>query len=179
MHIIVSFGISPNQENRYKCTIPNQQITLVPFCTVPSSAWAASFLHLHFSLAGHTSPVLMIQSEQEKGTGDWSMTLGRPPPGNSTPALVSTWLCPLSPGERPSEWGSIEANSLCRTQLMESPVGRGAGNSLWLLILPHKHDRNPPPVSNPGTMGYRTLGLECRTPHTQTQQTPPQPPAWA
>lgn len=52
-----------------------------------------------------------------------------PPPGCSAPALVSTWLCPLSASQRAAEWGSIETNSLCRTQLMGLPGlgGRGGG----------------------------------------------------
>lgn len=52
-----------------------------------------------------------------------------PPPGCSTPALVSTWLCLLSASQRPAEWGSIETNSLCRTQLMGLPGLDGRGGS--------------------------------------------------
>lgn len=82
-----------------------------------------------------------------------------PPPGCSVQALVSTWLCPLSASQRADEWGSIETNSLCRTQLMGLPgLGRrGAAVGLWLLILPHKHDRNLPPGICPVTKTNRPL----------------------
>lgn len=77
-----------------------------------------------------------------------------PPPGCSGRALVSTWLCPLSASQRAAEWGSIETNSLCRTQLMglPGPGRRGAAAGLWLLILPHKHARNLPPGICPVTI---------------------------
>lgn len=51
-----------------------------------------------------------------------------PPPGCSEPALVSTWLCPLSATQRAVEWGSIETNSFCRTQLMGLPRLGGGGH---------------------------------------------------
>lgn len=77
-----------------------------------------------------------------------------PPPGCSALALVSTWLCPLSGSQRAAEWGSIETNSLCRTQLMglPRPGRRGAAAGLWLLILPRKHARNLPPGIRPVTI---------------------------
>lgn len=70
-----------------------------------------------------------------------------PPPGCSAFALVSTWLCPLSASQRAAEWGSIETNSFCQTQLMglPRPGKKGAAVGLWLLILLRKHARNLPP----------------------------------
>lgn len=60
-----------------------------------------------------------------------------PPPGCSELALVSTWLCPLSATQRAVEWGSIETNSFCRTQLMGLPrLGRGGGHSGSLVTDP-------------------------------------------
>lgn len=77
-----------------------------------------------------------------------------PPPGCSALALVSTWLCPLSASQRAAEWGSIETNSFCRTQLMglPRPGRKGAAAGLWLLILRRKHARNLPPGICPMTI---------------------------
>ena len=84
---------------------------------------------------------------EAKGSGQGRLAGTGPPPGCSALALVSTWLCPLSASQRAAEWGSIETNSLCRTQLMglPRPGRRGATAGLWLLILPRKHARNLPP----------------------------------
>lgn len=85
--------------------------------------------------------------------GRWLVRIG-PPPGCSALALVSTWLCPLSASQRAAEWGSIETNSLCRTQLMglPGPGRRGAAAGLWLLILLRKHAKNLPPGICPVTI---------------------------
>lgn len=92
---------------------------------------------------------IVIKPEHDQPMGEEGRRLvgTGPPPGCSVLALVSTWLCPLSASQRATEWGSIETNSLCRTQLMGLPgLGRrGAAAGLWLLILPHKHARNLPP----------------------------------
>lgn len=63
-----------------------------------------------------------------RGKGQRKMMGTGPPPGCSALALVSTWLCPLSASQRAAEWGSIETNSFCRTQLMGLPrPGRKGG----------------------------------------------------
>lgn len=92
--------------------------------------------------------------DQTHGRRESSLAGTGPPPGCSALALVSTWLCPLSASQRTAEWGSIETNSLCRTQLMglPGPGRRGAPTGLWLLILPHKHAWNLPPGICPVTI---------------------------
>lgn len=88
------------------------------------------------------------------GKGQRKMMGTGPPPGCSALALVSTWLCPLSASQRAAEWGSIETNSFCRTQLMglPRPGRKGAAAGLWLLILRRKHARNLPPGICPMTI---------------------------
>lgn len=92
--------------------------------------------------------------DQTPGREERRLVRTGPPPGCSALALVSTWLCPLSASQKAAEWGSIETNSLCRTQLMGLPgLGRkGGAAGLWLLILPHKHARNLPPGICPVTI---------------------------
>lgn len=114
----------------------------------PLPFWFLQF-HQHWCKAWSSQSMIRPMREERKvlvGTG--------PPPGCSALALVSTWLCPLSASQRAAEWGSIETNSLCRTQLMGLPRlgGRGAAAGLWLLILPHKHARNLPPGICPATI---------------------------
>lgn len=66
---------------------------------------------------------IMIKPEQDHtlGKGQKRTTGNGPPPGCLALALVSTWLCPLSASQRAAEWGSIETNSFCQTQLMGFP----------------------------------------------------------
>ena len=98
-------------------------------------------------LSAPMQSMIKPKHDQTHGRGKTRLVGTGPPPGCSALALVSTWLCPLSASQRAAEWGSIETNSLCRTQLMGLPrVGKkGTAAGLWLLILPHKHARNLPP----------------------------------
>lgn len=107
-----------------------------------------------FVLSALMQSMIKPNHDHTHGRGERRLAGHGPPPGCSAWALVSTWLCLLSASQRAAEWGSIETNSLCRTQLMGLPrVGRrGAAAGLWLLILPRKHARNLPPGICPVTM---------------------------
>lgn len=105
-------------------------------------------------LSAPMQSVIKPKRDQTHGRRERRLVGTGPPPGCSALALVSTWLCPLSASQRAAEWGSIETNSLCRTQLMglPEPGRRGAAAGLWLLILPYKHARNLPPGICPVTI---------------------------
>lgn len=112
----------------------------------PTNSFKLSLIVLGFLSALMRS---MIKPEQDHTLGKrQKKTMGNgPPPGCSARALVSTWLCPLSASQRAAEWGSIETNSFCQTQLMGFPRSgrKKAVAGLWLQILLRKHARNLPP----------------------------------